>query len=79
MNKGEEMTPDPHTAEKKEYKPKAARRAGASEAVYGFGLIGAWVYYFTHAVTFWLGVLGFFKGIAWPAFLVYEALKYLHM
>jgi hypothetical protein len=38
-----------------------------------------WVYYFTHAATFLLGVLGFFKGIFWPAMLVYEALKYLHM
>jgi hypothetical protein len=55
------------------------RQAGASEAVYGFGLIGAWFYFFTHAATFWLGVLGFFKGIVWPAMLVYEALKFLHM
>jgi hypothetical protein len=51
------MNTDPNPVEKKEQKAKAARRAGASEAVYGFGLIGAWVYYFTHAVTFWLGVL----------------------
>ncbi len=54
-------------------------RGGASEAVYGFGLIGAWVYYIGHAATFWLGVLGFFKGIVWPAMLVYELLKYLNM
>jgi len=40
------------------------RQAGASEAVYGFGLIGAWIYYFTHAATFWLGVLGFFKALS---------------
>jgi hypothetical protein len=73
------MSTDPNPVEKKEQKPKAIRQTGASEAVYGFGLIGAWIYYFTHAATFWLGVLGFFKGIAWPAMLVYEALKYLHM
>ncbi|MFZ1044016.1 MAG: hypothetical protein WCA79_01905 [Anaerolineales bacterium] len=29
--------------------------------------------------TDWLGVLGFFKGIFWPALLVYELLKYLHL
>lgn len=52
---------------------------GASEAVYGFGLIGAWIYYFSTATTFWVGVLGFLKGIAWPAFLVYEAMKALGM
>lgn len=73
------MNTDSNPAEKKEQKSKATRRAGASEAVYGFGLIGSWIYYFTHAATFWLGVLGFFKGIVWPAMLVYEALKYLHM
>jgi hypothetical protein len=55
------------------------RHSGASEAVCGFGLIGALVYYIGHAGTFWLGVLGFFKAIAWPAMLVYEVLKYLHM
>jgi hypothetical protein len=73
------MNTDPSLTEKKEQKPKTTRQAGASEAVYGLGLIGAWIYYFTHSATFVLGVLGFFKGIVWPAMLVYEALKYLHM
>ena len=54
-------------------------RQGGGEAVYGLGLIGAWVYYFTHATTFVIGLIGFFKGIFWPAFLVYELLKYLKM
>ncbi len=60
-------------------KPKVIRQGGASEAVYGLGLIGACVYYFTHAATIWIGVLGFLKAIVWPAMLVYEALKFLHM
>lgn len=46
-------------------------------AVYGLGLIGAAIYFISHAVTFWLGVLGFLKAIVWPAFLVYEAFKFL--
>lgn len=50
---------------------------GSGGAVYCLGFIGAAVYYISHAPTFWLGVLGFFKAIAWPAFLVYEALKFL--
>ena len=54
-------------------------RGGGSEAVYGLGLIGAWIYYFTTATTFWMGVIGFFKGIFWPAFLVFELMKYLGM
>jgi hypothetical protein len=73
------MTTEPNLTEQKNQKPKVIRQAGASGAVYGFGLIGAWIYYFSHAATFGLGVLGFLKGIVWPAMLVYEALKYLHM
>jgi hypothetical protein len=60
-------------------KTKVIRQGGASEAVYGMGLIGAWIYFIGHATTFWLGVLGFLKGIVWPALMVYEFLKYLHM
>lgn len=48
-------------------------------AVYGLGLIGAAIYYISSATTFWIGVLGFLKAIVWPAFLVYEMLKYLAM
>lgn len=73
------MTAESKSNEQQIRKPKVIYRSGASEAVYGLGLIGAWVYYFTHAATFWLGVLGFFKGIFWPAMLVYEMMKYLHM
>jgi len=58
---------------------KVIHRGGASEAVYGLGLIGAWFYYLGHATTLWLGVVGFFKGIFWPAMMVYELLKYLKM
>lgn len=53
--------------------------ARGGEAVYGLGIIGAIFYYFGTATTFWLFVLGFFKSVFWPAFLVYEALKFLHM
>lgn len=47
-------------------------------AVYGLGLIGAAVYYISAATGFWMGVLGFFKALVWPAFLVYEVLKVVH-
>jgi len=50
---------------------------GSSGAVYGLGLIGAAVYYISHAVGFWAGVVGFLKALVWPGFLVYEALKFL--
>jgi hypothetical protein len=58
---------------------KVVYRGAASAPIYGLGFIGALVYYLGHAATFWLGVLGFFKAIVWPAMLVYEALKYLQM
>lgn len=48
-------------------------------AIYGLGFIGAAVYYILHATGFWMGVLGFLKALAWPAFLVYETLKFLGM
>lgn len=47
-----------------------------SGAVYGLGMIGAAIYFISHATTFWAGVLGFLKALIWPAFLVYEAFKH---
>lgn len=52
--------------------------AGAG-AVYGLGFIGAAVYYIQTAVGFWAGVVGILKAIVWPAFMVYELLKFLEM
>ena len=46
-------------------------------AIYGLGMVGALVYYISTAPSFWWGVWGVFKAIVWPAFLVYEALKFL--
>jgi len=73
------MTTEPILSEKVYQRPRVIHHNGASGAVYGIGLIGAWVYFIGHATTFWLGVLGFLKGIVWPALMVYEVLKYLHM
>ena len=73
------MTTDVKSNDYEFRKQRGSHRGGASEAVYGLGLIGAWVYYLGHATTLWLGVLGFFKGIFWPAMMVYELLKYLKM
>jgi len=48
-----------------------------SSAVYAMGFIGAAVYYISTATSFWLGLLGIFKAIVWPAFLVFEVLKFI--
>ena len=52
---------------------------GTFPAVYGLGLIGAAIYYLSTATGFWMGVLGFLKALIWPAFLVYQWLKFLEM
>jgi len=65
----------------KHFKDKHMKReiqqSAPSGAVYGLGLIGAAIYFISHATSFWLGVLGILKAIVWPAYLVYEALKSL--
>jgi len=48
-----------------------------SNLVYGLGFIGAAVYYIQIATGFWSGIVGFLKAVVWPAFLVFEALKFL--
>ncbi|HLF32623.1 MAG TPA: hypothetical protein VI583_00205 [Cyclobacteriaceae bacterium] len=58
---------------------KSGMQCGGSNAVYGLGLIGAAIYFIANSTGFWMGVLGFLKAIVWPAFVVYELMKYLGM
>ena len=51
---------------------------GSTGTVYGLGLIGAWVFYLKRATTTEEKVKGFFKGLVWPAFMVYEMLIFLN-
>jgi hypothetical protein len=46
---------------------------------YFLGALGAAIYYISTATSFWVGVLGVLKAIVWPAFLVFELMKYLGM
>ncbi|HTP13990.1 MAG TPA: hypothetical protein VMM37_10180 [Bacteroidota bacterium] len=55
----------------------AMNNSGVSGGLYGLGFIGALVYFIQQATTFWMGVLGFFKAIFWPAVLIYKLLEYL--
>jgi|NGEPerStandDraft_6_1074524.scaffolds.fasta_scaffold84873_2 hypothetical protein len=54
-----------------------SRAGGAGDAVYGLGLIGALVYYWQDAASFWQYVLAVLKSLVWPALLVYDALRAL--
>lgn len=58
---------------------KVVHHRGGADAVYGLGMIGAMIYFIGQAPTFWLGVLGFLKGIVWPVFVVLELMKFLNM
>jgi len=51
--------------------------ASSGDAVYGFGVIGAAIFFISQASTFWLGALGLLKAFVWPVFLVLEAFKAL--
>ena len=63
--------------EQEDRKKEVKIQGGSSDSVYGLGLIGAWVYYIGRATTNQERVQGFFKGLVWPAFLVYELFKFL--
>lgn len=54
-------------------------RAGAAGggAIYGLGVIGAWVYFWQQAEGFWEFVWAIVQGLFWPAFMVYEAFSAL--
>jgi hypothetical protein len=75
--KGEAMTTELIPTEQKEKKLHVHAQSN-SDAVYGLGMIGAWVFYIGRAKNFQEGVVGFCKGLVWPAFMVYELLKFLN-
>ena len=72
------METELNVIEQEEQKPEVNIQGGSSDAVYGFGVIGAWVFYIGRATTPRDKVKGLFKGLAWPAFLVYELLEFLN-
>ena len=53
--------------------------SGCGGCAYFIGFVGALVYYFSTATSFWGGVWGLVKALVWPAFLVFELMKYLGM
>jgi hypothetical protein len=51
------------------------QKSAPQGAIYGLGMIGAAVYFISKATGFWMGVVGFFKAVVWPAVLVFEVFK----
>jgi hypothetical protein len=72
------MNTELEQTESAERKNEVKIQGGASDTFYGLGLIGAWVYYIGRATTIEERIKGFFKGIVWPAFLVYELFVFLN-
>jgi len=64
-------------SEQEQKKVVMIRQGGGSDAVYGIGLFGAWVYFIGRATTSEERIQGFFKGLVWPAFLVYKLFVFL--
>ena len=72
------MTTELNTSEKEDNIKDVKIQSGSSDAVYGLGLIGAWIYYIGRASTPRERILGFFKGLVWPVFLVHDLLDFLN-
>lgn len=53
-------------------------KTGGGNAVYCLGVIGALIYYVPAADTFWIVILAVLKSFVWPAFVVFDLLKFLH-
>ena len=50
---------------------------GTGGCAYFLGFLGAAIYYITTAPSVWDAIIGFFKAIVWPAFLVYGVLLFI--
>jgi hypothetical protein len=50
-----------------------------SNGFYGLGFIGALIFYLQQAASFWTVMIGIFKALFWPAFLVYQLMVFLKM
>lgn len=54
------------------------RKMPGGAPLYGFGLLGALVYFLQHASGFWSVLFAFVKAIVWPALLVYRLFEFLN-
>jgi hypothetical protein len=77
QNEGEKMSTETNSNSSENQEKDVQTQGGASDAVYGLGLIGAWVYFIGQANTNQERLQGFFKGFVWPAYLVYKLFEYL--
>lgn len=53
------------------------RTPSAPEAIYGLGIIGAWVWFWRVADGFWEHAWAIVQGIFWPAYMVFDVFQKL--
>lgn len=56
---------------------KCTSNNGCGGFAYFLGIIGSAVYFISSTSGFWNIVLAILKSLVWPAFLIFELLKYL--
>lgn len=74
------MTNEQGVGEEKQMKcglKKCGQACAPGCMIYFLGFVGALVYFIQHSETFWMGVLGVLKAIAWPALVIYRVLETL--
>ena len=47
--------------------------------IYGIGVLGALVYFLSHAQSFWGGLVGIVEAFFWPGVILYKVLELLKM
>lgn len=52
--------------------------AAGGGALYGLGILGAWVWFWQQAASFWEYILAVLEGLFWPAFMVYQVFAALN-
>ncbi len=52
--------------------------AAGGGAIYGLGILGAWVFFWQQADTFWEYLFAILQGVVWPAFMVYDVFSALN-
>lgn len=58
---------------------KGMNASAGNGAVYGLGFVGALIYFIQTSTSFWDGVWGIVQAILWPAYIVFELLKYFKL
>ncbi len=58
-------------------KQSSSHHSGASDTVYGMGLVGAFVYFFPQITSIPSFFMVLIKSIIWPGILVFQALSLL--